>query len=175
VNDYQRHIPFEGCFNFRDLGGYRAARGGRIRWRRPFRSTTPEWMTKRDVERARALHIELIIDLRGQDAPGSGPLDLPPTRHVAVGPSISPSSSSSGPRPPGCPEAGRRPQSRRGVRGSSARRNLRSAHPKAHYFVDTCPPAVHRTHSYKLVTRLRGGILEGVPALYVATARREVQ
>jgi protein-tyrosine phosphatase len=89
VTDYQRHIVFEGCFNFRDLGGYQAAHGSHIRWRKLFRSMTPEWMTERDVERARALHIELIIDLRGPDAPGSGPLGLPPTRRVAVGPSLS--------------------------------------------------------------------------------------
>jgi len=48
-------------------------------------------------------------------------------------------------------------------------------HKKHAFFVDTCAPEVHRISSYKLVTRLRGGILEGVPALYVATARREVQ
>lgn len=79
-----RHISFEACFNFRDLGGYRVVDGRRVRWRRLFRSMTPEHMTERDIERARALRIALVIDLRGPDAPGSGPLSLPPSRRLAV-------------------------------------------------------------------------------------------
>ena len=51
---------------------------------------TPEWMTNRDIERARELRISLIVDLRGPDAPGSGPLSLSPTRRVAVYPNVSP-------------------------------------------------------------------------------------
>ena len=33
INDYSdRHHPFEGCFNFRDIGGYPAAGGRSVRW-----------------------------------------------------------------------------------------------------------------------------------------------
>ncbi len=36
--EYQREIEFERVLNFRDLGGYRAADGRTVRWRRLFRS-----------------------------------------------------------------------------------------------------------------------------------------
>ena len=28
----QRHHPFDGCFNFRDIGGYAAAGGRTVKW-----------------------------------------------------------------------------------------------------------------------------------------------
>ena len=32
INDYlERHYPFEGCFNFRDIGGYLNQEGKRIK------------------------------------------------------------------------------------------------------------------------------------------------
>lgn len=34
----ERHIPFEGVHNFRDLGGYQSTDGRTIRWRTLFRS-----------------------------------------------------------------------------------------------------------------------------------------
>ena len=46
-------IAFDGCRNFRDLGGYATASGSRVRTRGLFRSMTPEFMTERDLERAR--------------------------------------------------------------------------------------------------------------------------
>ena len=33
-----RHLGLAGCPNLRDAGGYRTADGGRMRWRRVFRS-----------------------------------------------------------------------------------------------------------------------------------------
>lgn len=60
-----RHIEFEGCTNFRDLGGYRTADGRITRWRTLFRSGDPSLMTPGDMERARALDISTVIDFRG--------------------------------------------------------------------------------------------------------------
>jgi protein-tyrosine phosphatase len=81
-----RHLSFERCFNFRDLGGYATRDGRSVRWRRLFCSMTPEWMTDADALEARALGIELVVDLRGVDYDTSGPVGEGPARRVAVGP-----------------------------------------------------------------------------------------
>ena len=37
IEDYsERHYPFEGCFNFRDIGGYQTKEGKRIKGARFF-------------------------------------------------------------------------------------------------------------------------------------------
>jgi protein-tyrosine phosphatase len=82
-----RHIEFERCFNFRDLGGYEAARGRHVRWRRLFRSMTPEYMTEADVAFAREhLGLRKMIDLRrpADEHMGSGLLGEPPVRRLLV-------------------------------------------------------------------------------------------
>jgi protein-tyrosine phosphatase len=60
-----RLIRLEGCFNFRDVGGYPTAGGRRVRWRRVFRSDGLHALTAADV---RALREEValaqVIDLR---------------------------------------------------------------------------------------------------------------
>ncbi len=85
---YQRHIPFEGCFNFRDLGGYRTQDGRSVRWRRLFRSADFIWSTEADVARARNdLGLVTIIDLRGPlsiDRLRVGPMAEPPMRYHNV-------------------------------------------------------------------------------------------
>lgn len=60
-----RLIPLEGCFNFRDIGGYPTRDGRRVRWRQLFRSDGLHALTPADV---RALREEValgqIVDLR---------------------------------------------------------------------------------------------------------------
>jgi hypothetical protein len=80
-----RSIEFERCFNFRDIGGYRGRDERKVRWRRLFRSMTPQYMTDADVARARGLGITLVFDLRGQQM-DSGPLGRLPGRRVAYRP-----------------------------------------------------------------------------------------
>lgn len=73
----ERHHAFEGCFNFRDIGGYPAADGRTIRWGRYFRAGRQDRMTPADLERAAALGIRTQIDLRRTDEiadQGRGPL-----------------------------------------------------------------------------------------------------
>ncbi len=66
---YERHIPFDGVHNFRDLGGYQTNDGRTIRWRTVFRSGEPLELTSSDLERARGeLGIRTVIDLRGSEA-----------------------------------------------------------------------------------------------------------
>jgi len=61
----ERRIDLEGCFNFRDLGGYPTRDGRRIGWRRLFRSDGLHALTHGDVDRLRdGLGISDLIDLR---------------------------------------------------------------------------------------------------------------
>jgi hypothetical protein len=69
-----RSLSFERCFNFRDLGGYAGLDGRPVRWRRLFRSMTPQLMTAADAEAVASLKIGLVIDFRGSRFPDSGPV-----------------------------------------------------------------------------------------------------
>ena len=42
---FDRHVPLEGASNFRDFGGYAAADGRSVKWRRLFRSDRPPLAT----------------------------------------------------------------------------------------------------------------------------------
>lgn len=59
-----RHIPLEGAVNFRDLGGYPAAGGRRIRWRTLFRADGLSRLTATDRSVIRGLGIATVVDLR---------------------------------------------------------------------------------------------------------------
>ncbi|XOV88907.1 MAG: tyrosine-protein phosphatase [Pseudomonadota bacterium] len=63
----ERHLPFEACFNFRDIGGYTTVDGRSIKWGRYFRAGRQDRMTSADLARARALDIRTQIDLRRPD------------------------------------------------------------------------------------------------------------
>ena len=84
--EMSRHLSFERCFNFRDIGGYETEDGRRVKWRRLFRSMTPQWMTAADAAEALELGIELVVDLRGPRDDTSGPLGGRPARRIEVGP-----------------------------------------------------------------------------------------
>ena len=63
-----RFITFEGCVNFRDLGGYRTNEGRTVRWDRLYRSDALHELTGGDVSRAlRRLGLQTMIDLRNHD------------------------------------------------------------------------------------------------------------
>jgi protein tyrosine/serine phosphatase len=62
-----RFFTLEGCFNFRDAGGYATTDGGRVRWRRLFRAGGPYGLTERDVVAVERLAISTVIDLRTDD------------------------------------------------------------------------------------------------------------
>lgn len=61
----QRVIDFEGCLNFRDLGGYPTEDGRTLRWRQLFRSDALHLLTEADIARFRdELLISDVVDLR---------------------------------------------------------------------------------------------------------------
>lgn len=88
-----RHIEFEACFNFRDLGGYRTADGKQVRRGRLFRSADLRMMTPNDIARARdEIGLTTVLDLRAAARDPQRRLrgvNEPPTRYLNV-PLISP-------------------------------------------------------------------------------------
>lgn len=60
----QREFRFNRVFNFRDLGGYRAADGRSVRWRRLFRSDSLSSLTEPDRPEFLSLGVRSVIDLR---------------------------------------------------------------------------------------------------------------
>ncbi len=81
-----RVIALEGCSNLRDLGGYRAADGRRVRMGRVFRSASLANLTDADLAQFATLGIRTVCDLRGvreserapSRLPGAGALDVVP-------------------------------------------------------------------------------------------------
>ena len=78
IDDYsERHYRFEGCFNFRDIGGYPNQQGQIVRSGLYFRAGRQDRMTDDDLTRLAGLKISTQIDLRRPDEArqqGPGPL-----------------------------------------------------------------------------------------------------
>lgn len=82
-----RTLDFEGCVNFRDLGGYRTADGRMVAWRRLFRADGLNKLTPTDRSRLVELGLATVIDLRTLDEAeqrGSFPVDEIPVRYVGL-------------------------------------------------------------------------------------------
>jgi protein-tyrosine phosphatase len=62
--DADRVFAFQGCFNFRDLGGYPTRSGRQLRWRRLFRSDGLHRLTRADHSGLAPIGLRTIIDLR---------------------------------------------------------------------------------------------------------------
>ena len=77
----ERLLPLEGGINFRDMGGYPAADGRTVRWRRLYRSGTMARLTPADYEQLAGRSIRTVIDLRTR----TEQLDEPNAWCVAAG------------------------------------------------------------------------------------------
>ena len=63
-----RFIPLQGCFNFRDLGGYRTREGRTVRSGALFRADALHFMTPEDMAFVQtSLGLSTVIDLRNPD------------------------------------------------------------------------------------------------------------
>jgi protein-tyrosine phosphatase len=62
----ERLVRFDTCFNFRDLGGYEADDGRRVRWRTLYRADTLHRLDGADIDLLLGLGLRSIIDLRSQ-------------------------------------------------------------------------------------------------------------
>jgi protein-tyrosine phosphatase len=73
---WERTITFEGCLNFRDLGGYETRDGRTVAWRRLFRSDSLHRMSAADVGRLlEELGVATLVDLRtGVERDRGGPV-----------------------------------------------------------------------------------------------------
>jgi protein-tyrosine phosphatase len=60
----ERRVPLEGGVNFRDLGGYQAVDGRRVRWGKVFRSDNLGRLTDRDVIYLQKMGIRIVCDFR---------------------------------------------------------------------------------------------------------------
>ncbi len=72
-----RVVELQGCSNLRDLGGYRAVGGRRLRMGRVFRGASLANLTDTDLVRFAALGIRTVCDLRGVSESGRAPSRLP--------------------------------------------------------------------------------------------------
>jgi protein-tyrosine phosphatase len=84
----ERVMPLEGASNFRDLGGYRTADGGRTRWGLVFRADAPDRLTAADLTAVGRLGLRVAYDLRTDDERTKAPSALPAAvRHelLAIG------------------------------------------------------------------------------------------
>ena len=79
INDYsERHFAFEGCFNFRDIGGYPTKEGKKIKKGIYFRTGRQDRMSAKDLAELKNLKISTQIDLRKPEEildQGKGPLE----------------------------------------------------------------------------------------------------
>lgn len=83
----ERVVALEAGSNFRDLGGYPAAGGKRVRWGRIFRTAAMPKLTAADQRAVAALGVRSLVDLRSLDERQMSPFDwerLGVTRHFAV-------------------------------------------------------------------------------------------
>jgi protein-tyrosine phosphatase len=62
--DFERLVPFDGCFNFRDLGRYDSGDGSTVRPGCLYRADGPHLLTDADAAMLNSLGLATIIDLR---------------------------------------------------------------------------------------------------------------
>jgi protein-tyrosine phosphatase len=74
----ERHLPMEGGYNFRDLGGY-PAEGGFVKWGRVFRTDDMMNLTQGDLDYLAAIPLRTIVDFRSGDEVVSSPDKVPPS------------------------------------------------------------------------------------------------
>jgi protein-tyrosine phosphatase len=63
----ERALPLQRASNFRDVGGYTAANGKRVKWGLIFRSGAMPMLTEPDAKLIEKLNIKTIVDLRSLD------------------------------------------------------------------------------------------------------------
>lgn len=63
----KRHLPVQGAYNVRDLGGWRTGHGGQTQWRRILRADSPHRMTPQGLRLLEDEGLRSVIDLRSRD------------------------------------------------------------------------------------------------------------
>ncbi len=73
----ERRVAMEGAVNFRDIGGYRATDGRRIKWGRVYRGDGLSRLTARDHEMLKHMEISRVFDFRTDAEVSHAPNLLP--------------------------------------------------------------------------------------------------
>lgn len=73
----ERRVPIQGCFNFRDLGGYPTGNGRRVKWGLVFRSDAMGRLTDHDHETLAQLGVRTVCDFRAPSEVERSPDRLP--------------------------------------------------------------------------------------------------
>jgi len=81
----ERALPLQQGSNFRDLGGYPAAGGKRVRWGRIYRSGATAMLTDADLMMIKALGLADMVDLRSSEERSLAPSRVSGVRYTAVG------------------------------------------------------------------------------------------
>ena len=85
ITSSKRRVELQGCFNFRDLGGYHAGDEQTVEWGRLYRSDSVHNLTASDARKVRReIGIVTVIDLRSAREKyqhGTGLLALPPVHY----------------------------------------------------------------------------------------------
>lgn len=86
----ERHLPMEGGFNFRDLGGYRTANNRYIKWGKIFRSDDLGNLTTADLNYLSSVPLVNVIDFRSPEeikaSPDKQPASLKNDFHYSITP-----------------------------------------------------------------------------------------
>lgn len=85
-----RHLPMEGGYNFRDLGGFKTKEGRYTKWGKLFRADELSNLTDSDVKYLGSIPITSVIDFRAQNETKRSPDKLPPTVHFTYPIAITP-------------------------------------------------------------------------------------
>lgn len=74
---HEHHLPLEGCYNFRDLGGIKTIDGDRIKEGKIFRSDNLDKLTDKDLKYLCTIPLISIVDFRSSDEVKAAPDILP--------------------------------------------------------------------------------------------------
>ncbi|MDR1402767.1 MAG: tyrosine-protein phosphatase [Tannerellaceae bacterium] len=73
----ERHLPMEGGYNFRDLGGKKTADGRFVKWGKIFRSDDLGSLTERDLNYLASIPLVSIVDFRSEEERSQTPDKIP--------------------------------------------------------------------------------------------------
>lgn len=83
----QRHLPLNGAYNFRDLGGYCTGENRETRWRRVMRADSPHRLDAADKQKLRQSGLRTVIDLRAMNELETAPnpfVDDPDVQYLNI-------------------------------------------------------------------------------------------
>ena len=81
----ERSVLLDGTSNFRDIGGYQGHGGGRVKWRKIFRSDHLGLLSAADVQKLQQMEVQCVVDFRGSSERLAQPCALSGAKVHALG------------------------------------------------------------------------------------------